>query len=494
MIGARDLVGLACATSAALLAAAAWRAGERGRERAALAMILAVALVLRVFPATDPDLHEWDESYHALVAKHLAVHPGTPTLYDDPVLPYDKTAWTRNHVWLHKQPFALWTIAGSLSIFGASPFAVRLPSILASIAGVAMTAAIGRALGGPRVAFLAAALHAVHGPAITYAAGRAPTDHVDAMFAVLVEAAVYFAVIGRARAGLLAPVAVGGAIGLAALTKSPAALAALPVFAVLRASSFSWRVAAGDCALALGVAAAVFAPWQWHSARKWPVEAAHERAYDFLHVTRALEGHGGGPFFHLGRIPRYFGEFAPLSIVWFVVTARRPLERAALVWFALPYAFFSLVATKMPGYVLMAAPAVFLMIARHADVLLETARSSAGLRRAAAYALAAILLLLPARAGLERMKPVGSAPWPSFAVRELHAAARSHADVPIVAFNMPDPIRAMFHTPFIAYEKLPDDADFEACRARGRRVLLWDNGRLPPALRDRPDVLLWPAR
>ncbi len=39
------------------------------------------------------DLHDWDERYHALVAKNMIEQPFKPMLYKNPVLPYDYKDW-----------------------------------------------------------------------------------------------------------------------------------------------------------------------------------------------------------------------------------------------------------------------------------------------------------------------------------------------------------------------------------------------------------------
>ncbi len=523
MIESRDAVGLAAAAAAAGLAWGAFRSLAAGRERAALACTLLAALVVRAFAAGDLELHEWDESYHALVAKNLARHPGTPTLVDDPVLPFDPAAWTRNHVWLHKQPLALWTMAASVAAFGANAFAVRAPSVLLSTASAALVWTLGRALGGPRVALFAGLLHALNAMSIALAAGRMPTDHVDSMFGTLVLAAIALAAATRRRAGIVPALGVGAVVGLAALAKSPAALFVLAPFAVLRAEGRGVRRAIGEAAAAGVAAAAVFAPWQIHAARTWPVESAIERSYDVSHWTRALEGHGGGVGYHLARLPRYCGDAAPFALLWFVMRVARgalgelaprhappssspprlpsgaalraaardvPLELAVLLWIRVPYAFFSAAATKMPAYVFVSAPAIGLVVALAADRLL--ASSLSGGRRAAAFAAAVLLLALPVHTGLEKMKPLGSAPWRPSWTEDLRAAERALAAAPpasrTVVFNAPDPVRAMFATTFVAYDGLPDEAALAACRARGARVLVWDDGRVPDALRARGDI------
>jgi len=76
----------------------AWWWHQRNRERAALAILVVCAGLLRLGPSLDPCLYDWDERYHALVAKHLIAHPLTPTLYDDAALPHDDSSWAHAHV------------------------------------------------------------------------------------------------------------------------------------------------------------------------------------------------------------------------------------------------------------------------------------------------------------------------------------------------------------------------------------------------------------
>ncbi|MEZ4885885.1 MAG: glycosyltransferase family 39 protein [Chitinophagales bacterium] len=121
-----------------------------------MSSILVLGLLLRMYVATDLYVHEWDERYHALVAKNLIQHPLTPTLYENPVLSYNYKGWTTNHVWLHKQPVALWCMALSMKVFGVNEIALRLPSILFSVLGIWLTFQIALLLFGRKVAFIAA--------------------------------------------------------------------------------------------------------------------------------------------------------------------------------------------------------------------------------------------------------------------------------------------------------------------------------------------------
>ncbi len=96
-------------------------------------------LILRVYVSADLFLHECDERYHALVGKNLIQDLLKPTLYNNPVLPFDFKDWTANQIWLHKQPFPVWTMALIMWLFGVNEIALPLPSILLTTIGVWLT-------------------------------------------------------------------------------------------------------------------------------------------------------------------------------------------------------------------------------------------------------------------------------------------------------------------------------------------------------------------
>ena len=116
------------------------------------ALVLA-GFLLRIFAASDPFLHEWDERYHALVAKNMMENPFKPMLYKTPLLDYDYKSWSSNHIWLHKQPVPLWLMSLSLKTFGLSAFSLRIPSILCSTLGILLMFFVGKNLFGRSVGF-----------------------------------------------------------------------------------------------------------------------------------------------------------------------------------------------------------------------------------------------------------------------------------------------------------------------------------------------------
>lgn len=465
--------GTALVITCAALGWGTVRLARRGRLQAAALLLVLIALLLRGFAAADPHLHEWDEKFHAVVAKNLLRHPLRPTLYDDPVLPHDHRDWFASGVWLHKPPLALWTMAASLRVFGAHELAVRLPSVVLGSLAVLLTVRLGTMLYSAPVGLLAGFLHAINGFLIELAAGRRATDHVDALFITLVEAGAVVTLGGlgaTAKPGPGRAALVGLLVGLAVLAKWLAAGVVLAVWAVVAVSRGGRRTALGLVALASGVAALVAAPWFIHTARAFPAEYAWERAYDLRHFVETLEGHRGGPAFHLLQMPFLFGEIVYLPLSWHTMVALRrrdPRDIALLAWWVVPYAVFSAAATKMPGYVMVAAPALFLIVARFAEMLAEQ-RPARPAARIARVAIIVLLVGLPVRYAFERVRPFRSRADPAWA-HELRALGRS-ARPPCVIFGTPRAIEAMFYTPCTAYPYPAGPEDRAALTGRGYEV------------------------
>lgn len=418
-----------------LLAAACYATAIAVRRRPdrAIACIVAGGVVLALAMAMDGPLHRWDERFHAVVGKSLLRDPLTPILFDDPARA-GKMNWTRARVWLHKPPLSLWLIAGSLYTFGVSTLAVRLPSIALFAVAVWATHRLGALWFSARVGLVAAALHSLNGHLLSLASGRVPTDHPDSVFVSLVGIGVLVAMGQLRRSGRLLAIAVGTITGLALLTKWLPGLLILGLWgAAMARAPGRLRSRGVDVGLAVAALLAVALPWQLHIWRAFPAEAAFESAYNVRHLREALEGHTGSALYHVARFPRLFGELAWLAVGWFVWNAARRRSEGDVVvilWFAVPYLFFSLVATKMPSYVMIAAPAVFLMIGAAVVRLVDDVRAQdAGVwRRRLGVLLAVLLVALPARFTLERWRPL-------------------HNEQPPLASEPGDPLSALFAAP-----------------------------------------------
>ncbi|MFN0149235.1 MAG: ArnT family glycosyltransferase [bacterium] len=474
------------------LFAAAYRFARGGgsRTRAALICILLAGALLRLFACGDQFLHEWDERYHALVAKNTIDSPLRPTLYKTALLDYDYRDFFSNHVWVHKPPLTLWLMAISIKTFGVHELAVRLPSLLFGTLAIALTFFLGKRLFDERVALLAAGLHAINGLLLELGAGRTATDHPDALMIFFVTLGAYSAVRAaepahtRAR-GIAWLAALGICTGLAILTKWMVAMIIPALWVVLAWRTISARRFVTSLAIVLGAAAAVALPWNLYIWRAFPREAAWESHYNLLHVLEPLGGHGQPAWWYLRRIGRDFGEAIYIPVAWFLIArAARGLGRRwifLLVWFLTPYAVFSISATKMPGYVAISSSALFLIIALFCAHVTAAARNAAPPPRAKFVRLAATLLLvlalgLPARYAIERLRLSPKRERTRVWADELRALDARYPDPRAVFFNCERPIEAMFYGSHIAYARVPTAAEIASLEAQGYRAVVLESG------------------
>lgn len=457
----------------------AWRFYRTGRQTGALAALLVAGFLFRFSAAGDWYLHAWDERYHALVAKHLIEDPFRPTLYADPVLDYDYRDWTANHVWLHKPPLALWLMALSMKLFGVNELAARLPSLVLSTVGVYLTFRTGCLLFDPVVGLIAAALQVMNGLLLDLAAGRRATDHVDTVLLFFLSLGAYAVALDQVRPRWRAVVLIGISTGCAYLTKSHIALLIPALWVTASVGREQPKGALGAWFLAmLALAAALVVPWQVHVTSHFPREAAWESGYTLRHLREPLEGHTNPWFWYFTRIGRDFGELSYVPLLWFVASPRSRWqgagERLLLVWLLLPLLVFSAAATKLPGYFVVSAPAIFLIVAlfmRRAGVWLGDPGVT-GVPRRLLVALLALLLLFPLRYTGERLLVAPSPDRAPVWAERLRVLDACVGPGNAVLFNVKRPIEAMFYGAHPAYAAMPDAATIRRLAGRGVRVVI----------------------
>ena len=443
-----------------------------------LTLILLAALLIRVDAAAQLSLHAWDERFHALVAKHLMVSPFRPVLYAEAPLPYDIGNWRGNHIWLHKPPVALWLMAASMNLFGVSEIVARIPSLVLSTATVYLTYATAALFFEKRVALLAAAFGAVNGFLVSLAAGRRVADHVDTALVFFVQLAIYFALRhGLSRTANL--LSVGAACGVGFLAKSVPALLALPVICTIAWQQGTLVSAVRRCVVVTAVAAVVVAPWALYTAAWFPAESAWTAQYTAMHMRVAVEGQESRWSSYLTDLGRFFGETTYVALVYCaVVVGRSPrgsLLTPFVVWFAVPYATFSAMATRLPAYVMIAAPAIFVLEAWFWIHMVTRARELPRWQALATRVFLAAALVLPAKYLLEPTGPMEvreRQPSWSLALKGLTPAV---SEPRTVVFNVSRPIEAMFYWSCIAYERMPTDDEVRALVRDGWRVAILQN-------------------
>jgi 4-amino-4-deoxy-L-arabinose transferase-like glycosyltransferase len=180
-------------------------------------------------------------------------------------------------VYPYKPPLFHWLVALA-SPHGVTEWSLRLPSVLAAAATVALTYSMGARLGTPMTGLLAAAMLVSSATFVEWARiGRLE------MLLVLWLTLGFWSALrwldgGRRRDALL----LGLALGLGVLTKGPVALAPLGILIVALALLRRWpRGAFTDLGLALAVAAALPVAWLGLAA------AAHAGANEYLKAVIA---------------------------------------------------------------------------------------------------------------------------------------------------------------------------------------------------------------
>lgn len=471
-----DLWSLVTICASTVLLLVSWRSRRSTAVR--LSLILAAAVLIRCDAAFQRSLHQWDESYHALVAKNLAADPLKPTLYRAPAVPYDYRDWTGNHVWLHKPPGALWMMAASMRVFGTNELAMRTPSLVMSVLAVLLTFSIGRTLFSERVGLLAAGFSAVNGFVVGLTAGRRVADHVDTALIFFVSLSIWAVVRFTTHPRRAWLWLAGAALGAALLVKSFPALLVLPVAFVMLGEGVPITRRLRLCLEILASAALVALPWTLFAWARYPSEAQWSSRYTILHMTQVVQGQVSHWWTYLADLPRFFGELALLSFVLAIATALRrgPWTlpgRSLLVWIGTPYILFSLFATRLPGYVMTAAPALFILEAWVWTELQDRAARLSGIRRVASAAVLAVLVLTPARYLLERRGVFEKRDRsPEFAEQLRRLEARLGVSDAVI-FNLPRPIDAMFYSPYSAYGRMPTEEEVRALSARGRPVVIY---------------------
>ncbi len=452
----------------------AFRLQQKQKFQFALFLLVASGLILRLYCASDLFLHTWDERYHALVAKNLIDHPLVPTLYDNPVLPYSIKNWGGNHIWVHKQPIPLWSMALSMAIFGINEIALRLPSLLISTLGIVVAYSIAKNLYSRKVAFIAAFLFSIHGLIIELTAGRVATDHIDLFFLFFIELAVLLAIkFARTKSHLL-NLLCGVSIGLAILSKWLPALIVLPVWGLLVLQTKKFTVAEiFKYGLLLCLAIVVIAlPWQVYIHLQFPEETQWENHHNTLHITEVLDKQGGPFYYHFDKMRMLFGELIYLPMLWFLYKGiKRPFNytRALLlIWILVPFLFFSFVATKMQGYTVFTAPAIFIVTAVF-WVYLKRYISKFRYRWMVQLVLF-LVLALPVRYSIERIKPFDHRDRNPEWARELKAL--NIDDPKTILFNTRHPIEAMFYNNCVAYEHTPEPKVLERLKAMGYTIII----------------------
>ena len=262
-----------------------------------------------------------------------------------------------------KPVLPFWFIGLGYATFGVNEVGARIVSALFGIGTALLTASIGRRLFGPGIGVRAGAI--VSSSLLFIVVSRSALT--DPPFLFFFTAAIALFLRAWQSASSRAWVAMYGAISLATLCKGPVGallpLAVVGSFALGEDGKAAFRRLRPG--LGVTVLAAVIVPWYAYAASRTGGSSLREFVLR-ENVGRYLAPmqHHAGPIWMY--VPALFVAFLPWS-VFLPGALRRSTQHEAyrliLLWAAIPFAFFSLAATKLPHYLLPIFPPLSILVA-----------------------------------------------------------------------------------------------------------------------------------
>jgi len=461
-----------------------WKYYKSDKIAYSVFLLVLCGFLLRLFVSFDLYIHPWDEMLHALVAKNFIKHPLLPTLYDNPLLPFDFKDWLGNHIWVHKQPFPIWGIAASLYVFGIHEISVRIPSIILTTCGIWLTYYIGTYFFNKKVGYLSAFLYSISGLIIEMTSGRIPTDHVDVFFLFFVQLSVFFAIKFSKKLNISYNILCGISIGIAILCKWMPALIVLPIWflILLRTNKLTYKQIFYDFLVLIFFVCLIFLPWQIYTGIYFPAETQYSQLLNFKHITEVLDKQGGPFYYYFDGLRIHYGELIYIPVVWFFwkTIKHRNNHRylSVAVWFLFPFIFFSFVETKMKGFTLFTAPAIFMINALFFHYLFRYRN-----RFKYKWIINTFLILtiiLAVRYSIERVKPFNNSDRNPQWTIDIKNLKEQGYESKTVLFNTTHPLETMFHTDITAYRITPDTSTINRLISEGYTILINKKEELLP--------------
>jgi 4-amino-4-deoxy-L-arabinose transferase len=461
----------------------------------AFLLIILGGLFLRIYVSSDGYLHEWDEKYHALVAKNMMQHPLKPTLIENPALGYDYKNFTANHIWLEKGPVPLLAISLSLKLFGLSEFSVRIPSIILSLLAVYLTYLIAQMLFDKKTAILAAFFHSINGYLIELTGGGYSSDHVETAFLFYTELSFFLVTFYLVKKrSIFIAVLIGLATGFAILSKWSPALLVFPVWiiGVYFSKNISNKTFFLDLTVAFVTVVVLVLPYEVFTLINYTAEASHVIKKFLFAYTSSLEGHSAPWYYYINQIGIIFGEaiFIPLLLSLFQIAKKQVNWRIIFLtsWWLIPTVIFSMAETKRSTYLLISAPSFFIILSYYCIYFYQ--RRDLIKPKWAINLLLLFLIGLPIRYSFERVKPfqiIERNPQWVADLKTLNKILGTENN--IVIFNMVHNTEAMFYTDYTVYKDIPTLKQINILKKKGYRIIINDaDSSLPDRIKNIPGI------
>ncbi len=347
---------------------------KKNQVKAIIFLIIAGFFLRILFAFIDPFLQDWDERFHALVAKNLITNPFQPMLRIDPIMPYKMEDWCCNHIWVHKQPLFLWQMAISMKLFGINEIAIRIPSVIMGSISIFFIYDIGKNwIKHIDVAYLAALFFTVSYYQLELTSGRFPLDQNDVAFAFYVTASIWaYVKYLSSEEKLKWSLIIGTFVGCSILVKWLTGLLIFGgwgLYLLLESrNSFDlkqWRYLMTAALMSM----MIFVPWQLYIANAFPIETSLMHQSNRDHIFEDL-GHPGSIWFHLNHMRTAYGQFLLLFIpigFYEILKAKeinKNLSIAFISMILVIYFFFSIIVkTKMPAFAFPVNSLIWIILA-----------------------------------------------------------------------------------------------------------------------------------
>jgi 4-amino-4-deoxy-L-arabinose transferase-like glycosyltransferase len=306
-------------------------------------------------------------------------------------------------LFLNKPPLSLWMMRLSFEALGPSPFAARLPSVLAAAGTAVVLYGFGAAVFGEGAGILAALIFAFTPGILKLHGLRSATP--DALEILLVTSAIVALEFWRRRRRPWMLACLVACLAASAWVKSPFSLAVFAVYLLAtelparRAGRGTPRFAA---TIALAAGAWVLAWLLWLGVLSWATstDAVAKRLLIQQYAQR-IEGKVGvheGPGYYLASLLRDFGPLWLLPVgavaVWLASRRERQETMGLLVWSLAAPVLATASASKLAWYAYLSYPGIALLLAVSAQAISNRRAVRAALLAGSVVALA---LWLPIR-------------------------------------------------------------------------------------------------
>ena len=203
--------------------------------------------------------------------------------------------------------------------------------------------------------------------------------------------------------------------------------------------------------------------------QKYPIEMRILISGIISPVSNVVQGHGGEWYYYLDQARQKFGEVIYLPIGWVIyeyVFKRKKENEFLFFWILVPIVVLSAMTTKRSTYLLIIAPAFFVLNAQFILFLYEARFFS---RRWVDWLVIFLLVCLPIRYGYERLHfTLNKREIPTWKSNFSKIREIVDHNPKTILFSEPRPIEAMFYSKLIAaYPYTPTDAQIRELEKSG---------------------------